>query len=1153
MTPIKNPYLGCMISRINGISMVKVYLPCEKLNIKYMCTNDIYTNMGKLKQRHTIVTLALISLLVVLPVLNTSIIIKNEDEHDVRITNVYSELGNRYLGDINGDGYTDIFGKENDTLYGIFGNNIQNTSYSISNNYDMNISCNNKDVTLSMVGLTDINEDGYDDIVMRVYSHFYNDTNFAKVLIYYGRDTSQINENIVIDIYGNSQLMDKTINWATNCSRSFGADVVLVDFNGDGNKDIMIGDSEYNASNNDPDGGAIFFINTTTFFSNRILNGSDFQYYIKNRGLSEDPDYNIGSFSSQLSIIDFDGDGRKDLLWSEAGAGPGSRSQCGFTMVIYNMGINLYGEISIKNIPTTIILGAEKNDGFGGSLNVFDINGDGIDDLIIGSGGSDGPDNEYYQGGEIAILLGGNPRLPLIDLSDRNNIYFSIFGKNIQQIGLNVDIGYYNNDTIPDFLFSSSAHFNGPFAGACFLWLGDEITTRYITTDDCDFAFAGYYTEELKRYGRKCSFGDFNGDSWLDIICGPDKGRYFDIYFNTNHPPNPMNISVDNEVVYRGEENKLMLSYDDDRTPFDEIQCDVQINEGSGWVVITPDIIDEVNKTNIYDISPKLSSQTGNVSIRYNITDSAGLYTGWSYLNDSVVVMNNLPVITGSEVLTGKLNYGDKLKISVQVEDIENEISDLDLRLLLIDDQRHTIEEYDRTENEGIIFIEHEIDIHYQPGSYDVELILIDEDGGSDGVLMVDTVEILDSPTIISNVHIDNTSISRGSCTFIVFNIIDINDYLLGKSVSLDIRHQTSAFQLSESMTVSGDVHNLTCHHSIKTGKDWPVGDYSCYVVFDSSSYDLDVSFEVLNNAPEVLIGNRIFKINQTGEHSLDLVDLVFDYEDETELEWTIMSNPSPIDLHIQINDGISTLVADVDADIEDTYSITISASDNDGSNAVVNITLEINTTIPIVIITTIDYEFDIQGPYKTNNATTSLLIEFHVENTGNVPIDLVLIPQGNGSGYLDFMNVDTLLDLNGSIDIIQDFEIELREGTNTVGFGLLIKYNEFEYQIWDNETIIYEKENMTTEDNVSTREDTFNSILFLILIPIILIIIIVAIILVMRNKKASDEGSIEIPPISEQENMINDNSLPGDKTERFPEHSANDPFKLPDDVPPGY
>jgi len=128
---------------------------------------------------------------------------------------------------------------------------------------------------------------------------------------------------------------------------------------------------------------------------------------------------------------DFDGDGTTDLLvGADQASGPdGSRHHAGATYVLYG-GTALRAQPAIdlasSALEATIIDGVDAEDHSGATVRGFDVDRDGVDDLLIGAGvnrlsssiddsgesgahafaGGDGPANERDNAGEAYVVFG---------------------------------------------------------------------------------------------------------------------------------------------------------------------------------------------------------------------------------------------------------------------------------------------------------------------------------------------------------------------------------------------------------------------------------------------------------------------------------------------------------------------------------------------------------------------------------------------------------------------------------------------------------------------------------------------------------------------------------------------------------------------------
>ena len=125
----------------------------------------------------------------------------------------------------------------------------------------------------------------------------------------------------------------------------------------------------------------------------------------------QDPADGLGA---SLAIGDVNGDGVKDLVVGATGAdGPeNNRFNAGEVYVI--LGSPRLRFQNMRDIAAQVgraadltLFGAASGDQFGFSLNLGELSGNGIADLIIGAPGVDGPNNQRANAGAVYVIFGG--------------------------------------------------------------------------------------------------------------------------------------------------------------------------------------------------------------------------------------------------------------------------------------------------------------------------------------------------------------------------------------------------------------------------------------------------------------------------------------------------------------------------------------------------------------------------------------------------------------------------------------------------------------------------------------------------------------------------------------------------------------------------
>lgn len=238
---------------------------------------------------------------------------------------------------------------------------------------------------------------------------------------------------------------------------------------------------------------------------------------------------------------DINNDGIDDIIIGVPNASPGGMQSAGAAYVVFGKltGFSTDLELtSLNGMDGFSISGLNAGDGLGTSVaNAGDINGDGIDDLIVGARGANpgisaGDEGQYYV---IFGAIGGlSANFDLHTLDGTNG--FAINGINSQSaIGTAISgIGDFNADGIDDILIGAgTATVSGrAYAGQSYVIFGSSSgfapNLELDTLDGTNgFAINGVVSNE--RSGESVSFaGDINNDGISDLIVGaPHGGKFF--------------------------------------------------------------------------------------------------------------------------------------------------------------------------------------------------------------------------------------------------------------------------------------------------------------------------------------------------------------------------------------------------------------------------------------------------------------------------------------------------------------------------------------------------------------------------------------------------------------------------------------------------
>lgn len=236
----------------------------------------------------------------------------------------------------------------------------------------------------------------------------------------------------------------------------------------------------------------------------------------------------LGSPSAQeakgIFIADVNGDGYGDLICGAPDYGSNGRVYIAFGATSFSgANYNLYG----SGKPDVMITGSSATDEVGSMIASGDINGDGIQDLVLGTYRADR--NSQNQSGGALIFYGTTSWSSTIDLSS-TTADVEIYGSsNLEQVGKSVDVGDVNGDGYDDVVLGAPKSSPNPdglgtrtYAGAVYVIYGGSslASTINLATTSADIEIYGSNLGGTTQAGDVAWVGDVNGDSYDDIFFG---------------------------------------------------------------------------------------------------------------------------------------------------------------------------------------------------------------------------------------------------------------------------------------------------------------------------------------------------------------------------------------------------------------------------------------------------------------------------------------------------------------------------------------------------------------------------------------------------------------------------------------------------------
>jgi hypothetical protein len=317
-------------------------------------------------------------------------------------------------------------------------------------------------------------------------------------------------------------------------SSFFGDSLASGDVNGDGTSDIVV--------------GATFASATEGTVPSAKQSGAVYVFF----GAAEPPagrDVAKGEFDAALfgaddmdevgdtvASGDVNGDGIDDIIiTAEAADGPdNARGTAGEVYILYGSK-DLRGVLTAANNDQDVtVWGAEADDTLGFSLASGDIDGDGMDDVIMAARLADGPDNAIDEAGEIIIVWGKSNLPATIDVAlEEEDV--RLYGTDPGDLLSGVGVADGDGDGVPE-LVAATAFGDGPDnqrpdAGEAFLVDGRALSDGDVKMSEAPIRQSVFGEREGDRLGASVLGADLNADGNDELVVvatdadGPDGAR----------------------------------------------------------------------------------------------------------------------------------------------------------------------------------------------------------------------------------------------------------------------------------------------------------------------------------------------------------------------------------------------------------------------------------------------------------------------------------------------------------------------------------------------------------------------------------------------------------------------------------------------------